>query len=206
MSEQKDAILYTYYNNVYLNITNACPCNCEFCIRRTTDTVGDSGSLWLSHNPQFEEVKKAIDRFDFTGYTEAVFCGYGEPTSSLDVLIKTAKYLHEKGIKTRLNTNGLGNLIHKRDITKDICDNIDYISISLNAPNAEKYNAIVHPAFGLKSFDAMLDFGRQCKKYTDNVIFSVVDVIGEDEIAECQKVCDSVGVPLRVREYTATYE
>lgn len=206
MSEKKDSILYTYYNNVYLNITNACPCNCDFCIRRTTDSVGDSGSLWLSHNPSFEEVKAAIDEFDFTNYTEAVFCGYGEPTSSLDVLIKTAKYLREKGIKTRLNTNGLGCLIHKRDIVKDICDNIDYISISLNAPNAEKYNAIVHPVFGIKSFDAMLDFGKQCRKYTENVAFTVVDVIGEEEIAESKKVAESVGVKLRVREYTPDYE
>ena len=205
MSEKKDEILYTYKSNVYLNITNACPCNCEFCIRRTTDTVGESGSLWLPHNPPFEDVKAAIDAFDFTNYNEAVLCGYGEPTSALDVLIKTAQYLREKGIKTRLNTNGLGCLIHKRDIVKEICDNIDFISISLNAPNAEKYNAIVHPAFGIKSFDAMLDFGRQCKKYTDNVAFTVVDVIGEEEIEESQRVADSVGVPLRVRTYSATY-
>lgn len=206
MSEKKNEILYTYKSNVYLNITNACPCNCEFCIRRTTDTVGESGSLWLSHNPPFEEVKKAIDEFDFSNYTEAVFCGYGEPTSSLEVLIKTAKYLREKGVKTRLNTNGLGCLIHKRDIVQEICDNIDYISISLNAPTAEKYEAIVHPVFGIKSFDAMLDFGRECKKYTDNVAFTVVDVIGEEEIKQSQQVADSVGVPLRVRAYTPSYE
>ena len=89
---------------------------------------------------------------------------------------------------------------------KDICDNIDYISISLNAPNAEKYNAIVHPVFGIKSFDAMLDFGKQCRKYTENVAFTVVDVIGEEEIAESKKVAESVGVKLRVREYTPDYE
>ena len=160
MSEKKDEILYTYKSNVYLNITNACPCNCEFCIRRTTDTVGESSSLWLSHNPSFEDVKAAIDSFDFTDYTEAVFCGYGEPTASFDVLIKTAKYLRQMGIKTRLNTNGLGNLIHKRDITKEICDNIDFISISMNESDAKKYDAIVHPVFGIKSFDTMLDHAR----------------------------------------------
>lgn len=206
MNEQKDSILYTYYNNVYLNITNACPCSCEFCIRRTTDSVGSSGSLWLSHNPSFEDVKAAIDSFDFSGFSEAVFCGYGEPTSSFDVLIATAQYLRSKGIKTRLNTNGLGCLIHKRDIVKEICDNIDFISISLNASNAEKYNAIVHPSFGIGSFEAMLDFGRECRKYTENVMFTVVDIIGEEEINECRKVAESVGVPLRVRTYTASYE
>lgn len=206
MKDKRENIIYTYYNNVYLNITNACPCNCDFCIRTTTDSVGDSGSLWLDHSPSFEEVKAAVDEFDFSNYDEAVFCGYGEPTSSLDVLLKTAAYLRSKGINTRLNTNGLGCLIHKRNIVREICDNIDYISISLNASDAEKYNEIVHPSFGLKSFDAMLDFGRECRKYTDNVTFTVVDVIGEEEIARCKAVAQSVGVPLRVRTYTATYE
>ncbi len=206
MNEQKDAILYTYYNNVYLNITNACPCSCEFCIRRTTDCVGSSGSLWLSHNPTLEDVKAAIDSFDFSGFSEAVFCGYGEPTSSFDVLIGAAQYLRSIDIKTRLNTNGLGCLIQKRDIVKEVCDNIDFISISLNASNAEKYNSIVHPSFGIGSFEAMLDFGRECRKYTENVMFTVVDIIGEEEINECRKVAESVGVPLRVRTYTASYE
>lgn len=202
MSEKKDQIVYTYNSNVYLNITNACPCNCEFCIRRTSDGVGESDSLWLSHNPPFEEVKAAIDAFDFTNYNEAVFCGYGEPTSSFDVLIKTAQYLRDKGIKTRINTNGLGCLIHKRDIVKELCENIDFISISLNAPTAEKYYNIVHPVFGEKSFDAMLDFARECKKYTENVAFSVVDVISKEDIEASQKLADEVGINLRVRVYT----
>lgn len=202
MSEKKDQIVYTYNSNVYLNITNACPCNCEFCIRRTSDKVGESDSLWLSHNPPFKEVKAAIDAFDFTNYNEAVFCGYGEPTSSFDVLIKTAQYLRDKGIKTRINTNGLGCLIHKRDIVKELCENIDFISISLNAPTAEKYYNIVHPVFGEKSFDAMLDFARECKKYTENVAFSVVDVISKEDIEASQKLADEVGINLRVRVYT----
>ncbi|MDE7389583.1 MAG: TIGR04100 family radical SAM protein [Lachnospiraceae bacterium] len=202
MSEKKDEILYTYNSNVYLNITNACPCKCEFCIRNTSDSVGESDNLWLSHNPSFEEVRAAIDEFDFTNYSEVVFCGYGEPTSSFDVLIKTAQYLREKGIKTRINTNGLGSLIHKRNIAKEICDNIDSISISLNAPTAEKYNAIVHPVFGLKSFDAMLDFAKECRSYTENVALSVVDVMSKEDIEACQKIADSINIKLRVRVYT----
>ena len=202
MSEKKDEILYTYNSNVYLNITNACPCHCDFCIRNTSDSVGESDNLWLSHNPSFEDVRSAIDDFDFTDYKEVVFCGYGEPTSSLDVLLKTAQYLRSKGIKTRLNTNGLGSLIHKRSIAKELCENLDFISISLNASTAEKYEEIVHPVFGIKSFDAMLDFARECKQYTDNIMFSVVDVIGSDEVERCQKIADEIGIKLRVRVYT----
>lgn len=202
MSEKKDEILYTYNSNVYLNITNVCPCHCNFCIRNTSDSVGESSNLWLSHNPTFEDVKAAIDAFDFVPYSEVVFCGYGEPTSAFEVLIKTAQYLRSIGLKTRINTNGLGSLIHGRSIVKELCENVDFISISLNAPSAEKYNEIVHPKFGLKSFDAMLDFARECKKYTENLMFSVVDVISKEDIDECQRLADEIGIKLRVRVYT----
>ena len=81
-------IVYTFEGHVYLNITNACPCKCEFCIRNNGDSVGDADTLWFSgHSPSFEQVKKEIDEFDFSGYTgEIIFCGYGEPTCAYDVL------------------------------------------------------------------------------------------------------------------------
>lgn len=197
-----EEIIYTYKNNVYLNITNKCPCACTFCIRNKTNAIGDASSLWLDHNPSFEEVRRAIDDFDFSDCKEAVFCGYGEPTSSLDVLIKAAAYLRDKGIKTRLNTNGLGSLINNRDISKEICNNIDSISISLNCSSKEDYLETVKPKFGINSFDAMLEFAEKCRACTQNVALSVVDVIGEDEIKKCQKIADRLNIPLRVRKYS----
>ncbi len=201
MSEYEE-IIYTYKSNVYLNITNKCPCACTFCIRSKTDAIGEASNLWLNHNPSFDEVKQAIDSFDFTSFDEAVFCGYGEPTNSFDVLIEAAKYLRKKGIKTRLNTNGLGNLVNNKNIAKELCDNIDAISISLNCSNKEDYFKTVRPKFGIQSFDAMLDFAKECRRYTENVMLSVVDVIGEEEIAKCQKIADNLNIPLRVRKYS----
>lgn len=197
-----EEIIYTYKNNVYLNITNKCPCACTFCIRNKTNAIGDASSLWLDHSPSFEEVRQAIDDFDFSDCKEAVFCGYGEPTSSLDVLIKAAVYLRDKGIKTRLNTNGLGSLINNRDISKEICNNIDSISISLNCSSKEDYLETVKPKFGINSFDAMLEFAEKCRACTQNVALSVVDVIGKDEIKKCQKIADRLNIPLRVRKYS----
>ena len=117
MANTSEEILYVYKDKVYLNITNKCPCACTFCIRSKKDAIGDASNLWLNHNPSFEEVKAAIDAFDFTGYNEIIFCGYGEPTNSFDVLVKTAQYIRSKlGIKIRVNTNGLGSLVNGRDI------------------------------------------------------------------------------------------
>ena len=56
-------IVYTYGNKIYLNITNACPCNCDFCVRNSKDGLGDMGSLWLDHEPSFIEIKEAIDSY-----------------------------------------------------------------------------------------------------------------------------------------------
>ncbi len=202
MDNLKD-ILYTYKDNVYLNITNKCPCACTFCIRSQKNAIGSADNLWLEHNPDFEEVKNAIDNFDFTGYNEVIFCGYGEPTNAFDLLIKVAQYIRNKmNIKIRVNTNGLGSLINERDISQELCQNVDAVSISLNCSNEEEYNKVVRPKFGIKSYSAMLDFAKRCKKYTDDVMLSVVDVIGEEEIAKCQKIADDLDIKLRVRKFS----
>lgn len=207
MASQHEEILYVYKNKVYLNITNKCPCACTFCIRSKKDAIGNASSLWLNHSPSFEEVKKAIDAFDFNGYDEIIFCGYGEPTSAFDVLVKTAQYIRsELDVKIRVNTNGLGNLENERDISEELCNNVDAVSISLNCSNKEAYLETVRPKFGIDSYDSMLDFAKKCRSHSENVMFSVVDVIGEEEVAKCQKIADSLNIPLRVRKYDNSSE
>lgn len=203
MSEE---IIYTYKNKVYLNITNKCPCACTFCIRSQKNAIGSADSLWLNHNPSFDEVKEAIDNYDdVKTCEEIIFCGYGEPTNSFGVLIETAKYIRENlKIKTRVNTNGLGSLINERNIAKELCDNVDAVSISLNCSDKEEYLRVVRPKFGIQSFDEMLDFARECRKYTENVALSVVDVIGEEEIAKCRKIAEGLNIPLRVRKFSGS--
>ena len=199
-------IVYTFENHIYLNITNACPCRCEFCIRNNGESVGEAKSLWFDrHSPSFDEIKAAIDEFDFSSYNgEVIFCGYGEPTCAYDNLIKTAEYLKTNfGCKLRLNTNGLSDLINKKPTAAQICKYIDTVSVSLNAPTKEKYNALCHPSFGEKSFDAMLEFAKECKLCGANVKFSLVDVISKEDIAACQALADSIGIVLRVRAYSA---
>ena len=190
-------IVYTFEGSVYLNITNSCPCKCKFCIRNNSDSVGDADTLWFSgHNPSFDEIKKAIDAYDFTGYNgEVIFCGYGEPTFAYDNLIKTCKYIHEKlGLKVRLNTNGLSDLLNKKPTAKELCENTDKISISLNEYSSEKYCELCAPAFGEKSFDAIIKFAKECKQYGQDLRFSVVDVIPEEDIEKCRELADSLGI------------
>ena len=172
-------ILYVYNDQVYANITNKCDCACTFCIRSQMDGVGDAETLWHTQEPTLEEILAAIDAFDFTGYKEFVFCGYGEPTCALENLIASARYVKEKtGLPIRLNSNGLGNLYHKRDIVPELAEVIDSISISLNAPNAEEYNKVTRPSFD-NAYEAMLDFAEECGQMLGLCLVDFVDGISE---------------------------
>lgn len=196
-------IVYTYNNNAYFNITNRCTCRCIFCVRNEKDTLGDAEGLWHDHNPSWEEIKASIDAFDFSNYKEAIFCGYGEPTCALDNLLAAAKYMKEMypDIKLRLNTNGLGELHNKRSIVEDLAKYIDSVSISLNAPNAERYQEVTQPCFP-DSFKDMIAFSKKAKEWFQSVQFSVVSIISEEEIKASKKLAEELGIPLRVRIYS----
>ncbi len=196
-------IIYTLDDNVYLNITNKCPCNCAFCIRSKGDAVGSAKKLWFDEEPSFEEIKTAIDAYGFNNVDNAVFCGYGEPTNSFENLIKTAKYLKEinPDIKLRINTNGLSDLINGTPTAKTICENIDIISVSLNAPDSEQYDKITRNVYSGRAFDAMLKFTKECVECGNDVRMTVVDVIGEENIEKSRKICEQIGARFIVRSY-----
>lgn len=195
-------ILYTYKNQVYANITNRCDCSCQFCIRSHKDSVGEAENLWFQTEPTLDEIKKAMDDFDFTGYEELVFCGYGEPTCALENLLAAAAYAKEKyKIKIRLNTNGLANLYHKRNVVPELAKVIDSVSISLNAPTAEKYQEITRPQFE-NAFPALLEFASLAKDAFAHTQLSIVDVLPEDEIKACRKIADDRGIYLKIRKFS----
>lgn len=192
-------ILYTYENHVYANITNRCDCNCRFCIRSHGSGVGDAETLWHQKEPSLPEILAAIDAFDFTGYTELVYCGYGEPTCALDNLIASAKYAKEAyGLSIRLNTNGLGCRYHQKDIVPQLASVVDTISISLNAPDAESYNYISRPAYP-DAYEHLTAFIKACRKEIPEVKVTVVDVISEAQIEACRSLAKEMGVKFRVR-------
>lgn len=194
-------ILYTYKDEVYANLTNRCNCNCRFCIRSHQDKVGNADTLWHKKDPTLEEVAEAMDAFDFTGYRELVYCGYGEPTCALEILKSSAKYAKEKyGLKIRVNTNGLGNLLYGRNIVPELEGIVDAVSISLNAPTKKKYMEVTRPRYE-NAFEGMLQFAGECKKYLPEVKFTVVDVLSEEEIQQSKELAVKIGIDLRIRKY-----
>ncbi len=196
-------ILYKVHNNLYVNLTNKCPCACTFCLRQTRDHMEDSGVLWLEKEPTADEVIADFANFNMDDYDEVVFCGFGEPTERIDVLLEVAAYVKKSYNKpTRINTNGLGNLVNSRDITPELKGLIDTVSISLNTPNKERYYELTRSKFGIGSFDAMIDFAKEAVKYVPHVVMTTVaTTITKEEEAECQRICDNIGVKYRIRPF-----
>ena len=195
-------IIYTYKDSVYANITNKCNCRCTFCIRFLKDGIGNADTLWHQQNPSKEEVLKTIREYDFTGYNELVFCGYGEPTCALDILLAAAKVAkEEKGLKVRLNTNGLGNEENGRNIVPELASVVDSISISLNAPDSAAYEKVTRPQVE-NAFDKMVDFARKAKENIGQVKWSIVDVLPQEDIEKCRRLSEETGIDLRIRHFT----
>ena len=196
-------ILYKVHNNLYVNLTNKCPCACTFCLRQTRDHMEDSGVLWLEREPDVQEVIDDFANFNMDEYDEVVFCGFGEPTERIDTLLEVATYVKKTFNKpTRINTNGLGNLVNGRDITPELSGLIDTVSISLNTPNKERYFELTRSKFGIGSFDAMIEFAKEAAKYVPHVVMTTVaTTITHEEEAECQRICDSIGVKYRIRPF-----
>jgi TatD family-associated radical SAM protein len=160
--------------------------------------MNENESLWLEREPTLDEIKSAFAaRHDLSEIEEIVFCGFGEPMQRAQDVITLTQHFKKSGKKIRLNTNGLVRLINPTfDITQ--LSQLDTISISLNADDAEEYNRVTRPIFGKAAYDEMLNFATEVKVYT-KVILSVVNVLDPHRIENCRKIAQNMGVAFRVR-------
>ena len=197
-------IFYEFEGKLYANITNRCPCSCIFCIRKNGDSVADNDSLWLEHEPSYEEIIKAFDDFDKTGLHELVFCGYGEPMLKLDVLKHTAQYIKEKypETKIRVNTNGHANFVYKRNVVPECKGLVDEFSVSLNGATKEEYNELSKPKFD-EAYEEVKKFIKACADENISVVASVVDGYKGRHLdfETCENIAHELGAKFRVREW-----
>ncbi len=197
-------VFYEVDGSLYVNLTNKCNNNCEFCIRKNGDGAYGSDPLWLEREPTEAEAVALLREADLTLYRELVFCGYGEPTVRLDLckaIAREARQIRPE-MPIRMNTNGMSDLYFGKNTAPEYAELFDTVSVSLNAPNATKYDEMCHPVYHLSAFPAILRFAENVKNYVHNTVLTVVgDFLSESEIDECQKIADTLGIPLRVRTY-----
>ncbi|MBA4372902.1 MAG: radical SAM protein [Thermodesulfovibrio sp.] len=187
-------IAYRIRDSLYLNITNRCTNACTFCVKFQTDYV-KGHKLRLDHEPSADEIRTAIG--DPSLYREVVFCGYGEPLSRLDIVREIAAWVKQQRGRVRINTNGQGNLIHKRKILPELRGLVDSISISLDAQDEETYVKICRPVFP-DAFQEILQFIREAKEVIPEVRVTVVALEGVD-IEKCRSIAEKLGVGFTVR-------
>ena len=196
-------ITYQVKNAVYVNLTNRCPCNCTFCLRQNGPGVFGSGPLWLEREPTLEETMESLGQWDFTRFREVVFCGYGEPTERLDVLLAVAAHLkaRDPALRVRVNTNGLSDLINGKPTAPLFVGKVDCLSISLNTDDPAEYLTLCRPRFGEAAYPAMLKFTKEAAALLPSVVMTVVGepITSLEKQERCRKIAEGVGARLRVR-------
>ncbi|WP_417346534.1 TatD family nuclease-associated radical SAM protein [Ferrimonas sp.] len=189
-------LVYDIRNSRYINLTGRCTLQCAFCPKHNGSTEVHQYQLKLDKQPRAEEIIPLLG--EVTDFDEIVFCGYGEPTLNLDALLAIARHVKAHGGKTRINTDGLGNLFHRRNILPELGECIDALSISLNAQDEATYHKHCRPR--LKgSYEAMRAFLKEAPQHIARVSASAIDGLEGVNITACQAICDEAGVHFRHR-------
>ena len=175
---------------------------CFYCIRDKWSYQFRGNNLRLKKEPSYEQIIKPLKSalVKNKDVKEVVFCGYGEPMLRIGILRRVAQYLKQNCYNVRINTNGHGNLIHKRNVLPELKGLIDSIYVSLNAENEKKYFEMNRPRFGIGTFKAVLNFIKLCRKYAPDVAVTTVKAPGVD-LVKCKKIARSFGVKFIMRPY-----
>ena len=187
---------YTLRRSRYLNVTNRCTLRCTFCPKFNGSWSVQGHDLRLRDEPSVETLLAAAG--DPSGHDEIVFCGFGEPTLRLYTVLEVGAELRRRGARVRLNTDGLANLVHGRDVTPDLEDAIDAVSISLNAQDAATYERHCRPPLP-GAFQALLDFARHVREFVPQVTLTAIDGLPGVDIAACRGLAEQLGVGFRRR-------
>ncbi len=191
-----ETIAYDIRGNRYLNITSTCNLRCRFCPKFNGRWDVQSYNLRLRTAPATDRVLEAIG--NPREVQEIVFCGLGEPTQRLNTLLRVSEAMNRYGKPVRLNTDGLGNLYHRRDITPMLEDRVNAVSISLNAQNESLYNEHCRPKWD-GSYPAVLDFIRRAVDHIPQVTVTAIDGLPGVDIEACADIATRLGATFRRR-------
>lgn len=208
---------------VYITLGEECLNDCRFCVKRFGNFFGYSLER-LHSDKTLKNVEEGLQRIK--GITvhpqEVVICGTGEPFLHYDDLIHTTKKIRKlfgNDVPIRADTSGLW-WQKRKDLS--FLDDIDSLSISLNAESEIKYNLICQPKIS-NAYQTLHDFLKTLKqekqkriKFPD-IRLTIVDTSQREflpkqtleesksecpipDIDACQKIADSYGFPLVVKK------
>ena len=193
---QKPVLAYTIGNKRYLNITDRCTLHCTFCPKYCTTPRVHEFDLSLPQRPETSDIIHALG--EPSDYREVVFCGFGEPTLRLKPLLEIATHIKQCNGRVRINTDGLANLVHKRNVLPQLAGCVDTLSVSMNAQSEALYQQHCQPALA-GSFQAMLDFLQQAPDYIESVTATAIDGLEGVNIHACRELAEQRNVAFRRR-------
>lgn len=191
-----ETLVYDIRRSRYLNITGRCTLRCAFCPKHNGSKQIHEYQLALSHQPKPEEIIPLLG--EAKDFEEYVFCGYGEPTLNLPTLLAVAKEIKQRGGRVRINTDGLGNLVHRRNILPELAGFVDCLSISLNADNEAAYIEHCRPKIA-GSYAAVHAFIALAPHYIDTVQVSAIEGLAGVDIVRCREQVESYGCQFKHR-------
>lgn len=147
MNDKKDEIVIKY-----IETTSKCNYRCPICVKRTRNC-----------NMDMEEFYKIVDKNLDLFHKKPIWLDFnGEPLVD-PYFFERVKYMHKKGLKTRISTNG--DLLNNENIVKMIDSGMDYIVVSVGTLNPKKYEEIR----GIDNLSKVLTNLTNLKKYIDKV-------------------------------------
>ncbi|MCA6072747.1 MAG: TatD family nuclease-associated radical SAM protein [Endomicrobium sp.] len=193
-----NTISYVFGKNLYLNITNRCMMACPYCVKRKWSNKFNGNNLKLEKEPSSKEVMESIE--NPKKYNEIIFCGYGDPLVRLEEVKEIAKWIKDNDGKVRINTAGLANRYHGKNILPELKDIVDIVSISLNGATPQEHNRLNNPIYKEESFSEVLNFVKEAKNYIPEVVITTVEFPGFD-VSKVSALAKKIGVRFRSRPY-----
>lgn len=128
-----------------------------------------------------------------------MFTGLGEPTCRLETVLDVTRWLHERGIRVRLDTNGHAKLMYpEMDVVSELKNaGLDSVSISLNAESEEKYEKMCKPSLK-DAYASMLEFTKESIEAGIETRMTVVGMT-EIDVDKCEMIARELGASFRVR-------
>jgi TatD family-associated radical SAM protein len=191
------SVAYRFGEGVYLNLTNRCPTRCVFCAKKALGYRFHGSDLALSRGePAVETVWSELLRESSRGpFSEIVFCGFGEPTYRLAVLMEICRRARRvfPNAARRLNTIGLGSVIQGRDITGDLASVLDAVRVSLNTADEIQWRLLHGPLPEFEgSYPAVLAFIAACVKRKLKTTVTAIE-LREAELGKVEALAASLG-------------
>jgi TatD family-associated radical SAM protein len=196
-------------NELSLNITNACPNACIYCIRDRRYGWSET-NLYLDNDPSVSDISRAFDKAAAGLELKKVkICGFGEPILRFEDLFPIASHIRRGNPSTLVQVTTTGWPYYKyissdSSRLKDLkAAGMTDVYLSLTTLDKEKYRLLVRPGIDnpvMYAFDDSIDFARASRDAGLDVTLGFMKILGSDEqtIASFAK---NLGMSYRLRAY-----